>query len=31
MHKPVGIIDTGSNTVLGVVFHWDERLSLIHI
>ena len=25
MYKPVGIIDTGSNTVLGVVFHWDER------
>ncbi len=25
MHKPVGVIDTGSNTVLGVVFHWDER------
>lgn len=25
MHKPVGVIDTGSNTVLGVVFHWDEQ------
>lgn len=25
MDKPIGIIDTGSNTVLGVVFHWDEQ------
>ena len=22
-HLPVGVIDAGSNTVLGVVFRWD--------
>ena len=21
----IGIVDTGSNTILGVVFRWDER------
>ena len=22
-HQPAGIVDVGSNTVLGVVFRWD--------
>ncbi|MBR6790124.1 MAG: hypothetical protein IKM31_04580, partial [Oscillospiraceae bacterium] len=25
MKRPVGVIDTGSNTVLGVIFRWDEE------